>query len=231
MDMTGCEHGIDTAAWVLGALDERAAAAFAEHLRTCADCQAEVARLRAPADAMALATEQVAPPPALRDRIMRTVESEAQLLRAAGPEADRPHPVRRERRRFFRTGPVAALAAATLAVGIAVGVLVSAGGESTRTVRASVTMTGASATVHVSGDRARLEVRGMRNPPPGHVYEVWVKRGKNPPQPAGALFTVLHGRGEVEVGSVKGVDQVMVTSEPAGGSTAPTSNPVITAAV
>lgn len=230
--MTGCEHGIDTGAWVLGALDARDAAAFGEHLRTCAECQAEVARLRAPADAMALATEQVAPPAALKDRIMRTVESEAQLLRAAGPEADRaPTPERRERRRFFRTGPVAALAAATLAVGIAVGVLVSPGGESTRTVRAQVTMSGASATVHVSGDRARLEVRGMRNPPPGHVYEVWVQRGKNPPQPAGALFTVLHGRGEVEVGSVKGVDQVMVTSEPAGGSTAPTSNPVITAAV
>ena len=230
--MTGCEHGIDTGAWVLGALDERDAAAFAEHLRTCAACQAEVARLRAPADAMALATGQVAPPAALKSRIMQTVESEAQLLRAAGPEADRaPAPQRRERRRFFRSGPVAALAAATLAVGIAVGVLVSPGGESTRTVRAQVTMAGASATVHVSGDRARLVVSGMRNPPPGHVYEVWIQRGKNPPKPAGALFTVLHGRGEVEIGTVKGVDRVMVTSVPAGGSTAPTGNPVIKAAV
>lgn len=227
--MTGCEHGIEAGAWVLGALDEREAAAFAEHLHTCAECQAEVARLRAPADALALATEQVAPPAALKDRIMRTVESEAQLLRASGPEADRPPA--RTRRRFFRPVPVAALAAATLAVGIAVGVLVSPGGESTRTVQANVTMAGASATVHVSGDRARLEVRGMRNPPPGHVYEVWVQRGSNPPQPAGALFTVLHGRGEVEVGSVRGVDLVMVTSEPAGGSTAPTSDPVIKAAV
>jgi hypothetical protein len=92
-------------------------------------------------------------------------------------------------------------------------------------------MAGASATVRVSGDRARLVVSGMRNPPPGHVYEVWVQRGKNPPQPAGALFTVLHGRGVVEIGTVKGVDRVMVTSEPAGGSMAPTSDPVITAAV
>jgi anti-sigma-K factor RskA len=230
MDMTGCEHGIDTGAWVLGALDEREAAAFEEHVRTCAHCQAEVARLRAPADALALTTQQLAPPAALKDRIMRTVESEAQLLRAAGPEADRPQP-ERARRRFLRTGPVAALAAATLAVGIVVGVLVAPGGESTRTIRAQVTMAGATATVHVSGDRARLEVRGMRNPPPGHVYEVWIQRGKRPPQPAGALFTVLHGRGEVEVGSVKGADRVMVTSEPAGGSAAPTSSPVITAAV
>jgi anti-sigma-K factor RskA len=231
MDMTVCEHGIDSGAWVLGALDDRSAAAFEEHLRSCAECAAEVARLRVPADAMALATEQVAPPAALRDRIMRTVESEAKLLRAAGPEADRPQPARRERRRLFRSGPMAALAAATLAVGIAVGVLVSPGGVSTRTVRANVAMAGASATIHVSGSRARLEVRGMRNPPPGHVYEVWIQRGNNPPQPAGALFTVLHGRGEVEVGSVRGVDRVMVTSEPAGGSSRPTGNPVITAAV
>lgn len=215
--MSGCEHGINTGAWVLGALDERDAAAFEAHLRICAECRAEVERLRVPADALALATEQVAPPPALKDRIMREVAP--------------PRPAQQRRRWLLRPAPVAALAAATLAVGIAVGVLVSPGGESTRTVRAQVTMAGASATVHVSGDRARLEVRGMRNPPPGHVYEVWIQRGSNPPRPAGALFTVLHGRGEVEVGSVKGVDRVMVTSEPAGGSTAPTSNPVITAAV
>jgi anti-sigma-K factor RskA len=231
MAMSNCEHGIDAAGWVLGALDERDGAAYSEHLRTCAECQAEVARLRVPADALSLATEQIAPPPELKDRIMRVVESEAQLLRAAGPEADRPpRAERRARRWFLRPLPVGALAAATLAVGIAVGVLVSPG-ESTRTVQAQVAMTGASATVHISGGHARLEVKGMRNPPSGHVYEVWVKRGNEPPRPAGALFTVLHGHGEVEVGSVKGVDTIMVTSEPDGGSTAPTSSPVITAAV
>jgi anti-sigma-K factor RskA len=229
--MSGCERGTDAGAWVLGALDDSAGAAYGEHLRTCAHCQAEVARLRVPADAMALATEQVAPPPELRDRIMRVVESEAQLLRAAGPEADRP-PAPRERRArrwFLRPLPVAGLAAATLAVGVAGGVLLS--GESTRTVQANVAMAGAAATIHISGDRARLEVRGMRNPPPGHVYEVWVKRGDGAPEPAGALFTVLHGHGAVDVGSIKDVDVVMVTSEPDGGSVVPSGNPVITAAV
>jgi len=231
--MSRCEHGIDAGAWALRALDERDAAVYEEHLRTCAECQAEVARLRVPADAMALATEQVAPPPELRDRIMRVVESEAQLLRAAGPDADRvPAPAPRERRGrrwFLRPLPVAGLAAATLAVGVTGGVLLS--GESSRTVQAKVAMAGAAATVHISGDRARLEVRGMRNPPAGHVYEVWVQRGNGAPEPAGALFTVLHGHGDVDVGSVKGVDVIMVTSEPAGGSVVPSSSPVITAAV
>jgi anti-sigma-K factor RskA len=214
--VSGCEHRVDAGAWALGALDERDAAAFEAHLRICADCRAEVARLRVPADALALATEQLAPPPALKDRIMREV-------------APAPRPAR-ERRWFLRPVPIAGLAAATLAVGIAVGVLVSPG-QSSRTVQANVAMAGASAVVHISGDHARLEVRGMRNPPAGHVYEVWVKRGNRAPRPAGALFTVMHGRGDVDVGSVKGVNTIMVTSEPAGGSLEPSGSPVITAAV
>jgi anti-sigma-K factor RskA len=226
--MTPCTHGIDAGAWVLGALDDREAAAYEQHLRTCADCQAEVARLRVPADALSLATEQVPPPPELKDRIMRVVESEAQLLQATGPQADRPP--RRDRRWFLRPLPVAGLAAATLAVGVAGGVLLS--GESTRTIQAQVAMPGARATIRVTGDHAKLEVSGMRNPPAGHVYQVWLKRGDRAPEPTDALFTVMDGHGHVEVpGSVDGVDTIMVTSEPRGGSTAPTGKPVITAAV
>jgi hypothetical protein len=112
---------------------------------------------------------------------------------------------------------------------VAVGTLVS--GDSTRTIQANVAMPGASATVRVTGDHARLEVSGMRNPPSGHVYEVWVRSANDAPKPAGALFTVMNGRGGVDVGSIKGVDTIMVTSEPQGGSLKPTSAPVITAAV
>jgi anti-sigma-K factor RskA len=239
MDMSGCEQLETAGAWVLGAVGEHEAAGYAEHLRTCADCQAEVARLRPPADALALASEQVPPPPALRDRIMLVVESEAQLLRATGPEADQPQPQSqpqrkpsRERRWFLRPIPVAALAAAALAVGVGVGLLVS-GGQSTRTIQAQVAMSGARATISVTGDHAKLEVSGMRNPPPGHVYQVWVKRGSAAPRPTDALFTVnSSGHGHIEVpGSVKGVNTIMVTAEPAGGSTTPTLPAVITAPV
>jgi anti-sigma-K factor RskA len=227
--MSGCERSIDAGAWVLGALDDREARTYEEHLRGCADCQAQVAALRVPADALALATEQVPPPPELKDRIMRVVESEAQLLQATGPQADRPAR-RRERRWFLRPLPVAGLAAATLAVGVAAGVLLS--GESMRTIQAQVAMPGAHATIRVTGDHAKLEVSGMRNPPAGHVYQVWLKRGNRAPEPTDALFTVMRGHGHVDVpGSVEGVDHILVTSEPRGGSLAPTSQPVITAAV
>jgi anti-sigma-K factor RskA len=230
--MNRCERGIDAGAWVLGALDERDAESYEAHLLTCADCQAEVAHLRVPADALSLATKQVAPPPELKDRIMRVVESEAQLLQAAGPEADRPaRRERRDRRWFLRPLPLAGLAAATLAVGIAGGVLLS-GGDSTRTVQAQVAMTGARATIRITGNHAKLEVSGMRNPPAGHVYQVWIKRGAKAPQPTDALFTVMDGHGHVDVpGSVDGVNLIMVTSEPSGGSMVPTGKPVITAPV
>lgn len=220
--MSDCEHGIDAGAWVLGALDEREAAAYAEHLRTCERCRAEVARLQVPADALALATEQVAPPPELRNRIMGAIE------------VDRPAPRRAPQKRpwYLRPLPVAGLAAAALAVGIGTGVLLSSG-ESTRTVQAQVAMTGARATVSITGDRAKLTVSGMRNPPSGHVYQVWLQRDGGKPQPTDALFMVNRsGNTHVEVpGSVSGVDTIMVTSEPQGGSLQPTGKPVITAAV
>jgi len=221
--MSACEHGIDAGSWVLGALDEREALAYEEHLRTCADCRAEVARLQMAADALALATEQVAPPPALKNRILGAIEAEQPMRR--------PEP--QKRRWFLRPLPVAGLAAAALAVGIATGVLLSGSGESTRTVDAQVAMRGAQATVSITGDHAKLEVSGMRNPPPGHVYQVWLRRGNGAPQPTDALFTVnVRGHGHVEVpGSIKGIDTIMVTSEPQGGSVVPSGAPVITAAV
>ena len=221
--MSVCEHDIDAGAWVLGALDEREALAYEEHLRTCADCRAEVARLQMAADALALATEQVAPPPALKNRILGAIEAEQPMRR--------PEP--QKRRWFLRPLPVAGLAAAALAVGIATGVLLSGSGESTRTVDAQVAMRGAQATVSITGDHAKLEVSGMRNPPPGHVYQVWLRRGNGAPQPTDALFTVnVRGHGHVEVpGSIKGIDTIMVTSEPQGGSVVPSGAPVITAAV
>ena len=65
---------------------------------------------------------------------------------------------------------------------------------------------------------------------PQRVYEVWVKRA-GPPRATDALFTVSRaGDATVAVpGGVAGVRTVLVTSEPRGGSSAPTSSPVIVA--
>ena len=84
---------------------------------------------------------------------------------------------------------------------------------------------GASASLHQIGDRGELVVSGMPQPALGKVYEVWLKRGGASPQPTDALFGVTSlGRGAVTVpSSLRGVKEVLVTSEPLGGSTRPTS--------
>lgn len=76
---------------------------------------------------------------------------------------------------------------------------------------------------------AELIVSGMHEPPIGEVYEVWLNRASGPPQPTDALFTVTDaGSGSVDVpGPLRGVREVMVTSEPLGGSSSPTSAAVL----
>ncbi len=60
---------------------------------------------------------------------------------------------------------------------------------------------------------------------------MWLKRpGRAAPEPTNALFDVRDGTATVDVpGGVKGVDQVLVTAEPNGGSAAPTRPPVVIA--
>jgi hypothetical protein len=66
------------------------------------------------------------------------------------------------------------------------------------------------------------------------VYQVWLQRkGSDTAEPTDALFTVRPGgEATVEVpGSIDDVAAVMVTSEPDGGSDAPTRDPIIVASL
>ena len=251
-----CGHVEDVGAWVLGALPAGESERFAAHLPGCAVCRREVAELQMVADTLPLVAEQVTPPPELKDRIMTAVRAEADVLEAAGPEADavaapaaadeparpaRPAAARERpwwRRTLLALRPVpAAFAAAVLiALGVAGGVLVSGGdnGPSARTVQASVALPtdpAARAALTVEGERATLSVRDFPSPPNGRVYQVWrLRRGQTAPEPTDALFDVRGGRATVEVpGGVEGVDKVLVTDEPNGGSAAPTRDPVVIA--
>lgn len=241
--MTDCEH-IDTAAsYVLGAMPDDEVDPFVAHLTTCAACRREVAELTLAANALPLSAPPTAPPPELRGRIMAVVRSEAQLLAAAGPEADRPpaaHKARRERRRIgwggFSLRPAAAAIAAgfLIAVGVAGG-LVATSDDGTRTVPAAVKIASApnaGATLVTKGDgKAELRVRNMPRPPRGRVYQVWLKRRGQAPTPSTALFTVdATGHADVSVPeNTKDAEELLVTQEPDGGSQAPTSAPVIVA--
>lgn len=226
-----CGQVIDAAPYVLGALEEPDS--YREHLKECATCRAEVAQLQVAVDTLPATVPQVAAPEALRSRVLATVRSEAELLRAAG-EVDRTpsrHASWRTRRVSFAGAGVAVAGAIAATVAIAVSVN---GTSSERVTAAQVqSLPGARASLHQISDRAELVVSGMPQPPLGKVYEVWLKRGSGTPSPTDALFSVTsRGSGSVAVpGSLHGVKEVLVTSEPLGGSSHPTSNPVLRVAL
>ena len=246
--MTSCAHHDDAGSYVLRALPDDEHERFEAHLATCDGCRREVADLQMVADTLPLAAVQIGPPPELRDRIMAVVHSEAELLNAAGaradePEADRAPAARapRSRRRGWRWPALslrplpAALAAGVLVAAGVVGGVVLTGGNDTSTVTGTVRIASAPtarASLKLSDDATKLQVRRMPPPPSGKVYQVWLKRPNRDPAPTTALFRVdANGSADVEIqrGRLKGVEQVLVTAEPDGGSMKPTSAPVIVA--
>jgi anti-sigma-K factor RskA len=232
-----CGNSDTAGAYVLGALPEDEAYAFELHLAGCARCQRDVHQLSSAADVLGAAVPMVAAPPELGDRIRSIVRAEAELLQAAGPAADRPAAKGRAARGRLALRPRFALAG-TLAVGalcgLAVGAILLAGGGTQRTQTINAQVSGvareASATLDVTGEHATLDVSHFPSPPAGKVYEVWRVVG-TAKVPTDALFSVdKGGNGTVAVpGSLRGVQKILVTAEPLGGSKVPTSEPVIAA--
>jgi hypothetical protein len=224
-----CQESVDAAAYVLGALDEPES--YREHLATCTVCQAEVARLQPVVDALPATVPPQSAPEGLRQRVLSVVRSEAELLREAGQEADEPprrgSRWRRPRMAVLAWGALAATVAAVLAIALTGG-----SSQQTRVTSAHVAVVGAHVSLRQVAGHSELLLAGMPQPPAGKIYEVWLSRGAAP-QPTDALFGVTrYGRGAVAVpGSLHGVKEVLVTSEPLGGSSHPTSAPLIRVAV
>jgi anti-sigma factor RsiW len=239
--MSACAHRDDVASYVLRALPDDEHERFEAHLTTCEECRRDLAELQVAADTLPLAAVQVAPPPELRDRIMATVRSEAELLGAAGARADQPAPERtaeapRRKRRWslsLRPLPAVGLATAVLAVAVVAGVLV-VGGDDAQTVQAKVTLAStpdARASLEVKGSEGKLTVRNFPPAGGGRVYETWRMRdGK--PVPAGLFRVGDDGGATLAIEEpLESGDQVLVTVEPGGGSAEPTSKPIAAAAV
>jgi hypothetical protein len=230
-----CEQSVDAAPYVLGALQEPEP--YREHLASCAACQAEVAELQPVVDMLPMAVPPAIAPEGLRRRLLATVRPEADLLRAAGRGVDQP-PKPKGRRGAPRGSAPAAWVAIALGLVVAGAIAFNVGsGSSTRErvtpAQIAPSIRGARASLRQSGGHAELVVSGMPQPQSGKVYEVWLGRGPGSVQPTDALFSVTsQGNGSVNVpGSLHGVKEVMVTSEPFGGSARPTSTPVIRVAL
>ena len=212
--------GEDVAAYALGALEPEHARAFKRHLDDCELCTADLAALSPAVAALPASVEPVDPPAHLKKRIMAVVEAEAKERRAA--EA----PGRRESRFSLRIlAPVAAVAAAVV---LAV-LMVTGGDDETQRITASQAPAGSNVELRMDDGRGTLVVEGMLPPEDGRVYQVWKKRGSAAPEPTDALFTPRSdGHASVVVpGDMKGVDQVLVSTEPVGGSKRPTTDAAI----
>lgn len=246
--MSDCEQRESVASYLLGALPEDEHARFVGHLVGCQTCSGEIDDLRVVVDALPLAAPPAAPSPDLEGRLMHIVSAEAALLRASGATADEPVPARPERVRpepkapwwrpralALRPLPAAVAASVLLAIGVTAGVLLS-NRDGTTTVPAQVRLASApdatAALLLDDGDRVRLRVRDFPAPAGGDIYQVWLKlRDREAPVSADVLFTPA-GDGSATVDlrrDLRGVEQVLVTPEPDGGSPAPTSEPVIVA--
>lgn len=223
----------DAAAWVLNALPDDEAAAFEAELAENAALREEVARLRPVADLLALAAPSEDPPPGLQSRIMAIVQREADLLSAAGPDADRVdvRPPKAQHRgrlsRIFAKPLIPILATGALAIGIGIGIIASTGG--TNDVNHPVTFVADS---QARGDlithdgTAELKLTGLKPPGAGRVYQVWVMKG-NKVSPDNVFTVNRSGQGSVALrNDVDGAKQVLISVEPDGGSQQPTTTPI-----
>ncbi|MFD3759136.1 anti-sigma factor domain-containing protein [Streptomyces sp. NPDC058622] len=92
---------------------------------------------------------------------------------------------------------------------------------------------GGTGTVVVSEDRNRavFVASGMPAPPTGQVYQLWFADPAGSMRPAGLMDPARPGAPELMTGPVSGSTAVGVTLEPAGGSPAPTTEPLMVLAL
>jgi anti-sigma-K factor RskA len=239
--MTADLHHL-AAAYALDALDAEECTAFEQHLADCDDCRRDVDDFTATASRLA-DVDAVAPPEALKSRVMDAVAATEQVPPIAAPVERRPDTagaatsdgsvVHLDTRRRRRIG--AWLAAAAAVVVIAVGAIVvsgTRGGDDVDDLLAAsdavvTTLAGETGTLRVvwSDERDQVAVVGSGLPRSGEglVYALWAIESAGP-RPAG-LF-------EPDDGSVRFVADIAevdpgawgVTIEPDGGSPAPTTD-------
>jgi anti-sigma-K factor RskA len=224
----------EIAAYLLGSLEPAEAADLERHLESCVECRTELDWLRPAIQALPESVERVPTPPALRARIMDEVRADAREARAAEEGATAVG----LRDRLFGRGrplglrPLAGFAAVALLVAAVAGYAIRDGqsGDGASTVVAG-RAPGVTARVVSDGDSGTLHLANVRQLPAGKVLEAWVRReGRVEAVPA--LFVPdREGTATTTIADMSGVDTVMVTAEPRGGSDHPTSAPIVTMAI
>ena len=239
MTETNHEHWRESvAAYMLGALEPDEAAELQRHAEGCERCREEIRWLLPAVNALPESVERFEPPRELRERVMAEVRFDAE---PADTHADEPAAAGLFGRaaawlRELGSGPmglrpVAGFAAAVLVVaavaGFAIGGGIGGSDEGASTFVAGQAP-GVTAKVVNEGDSGALHLANVRQLPEERVLEAWVQR-EGEVEPVRALFVPdREGRASTELPDLNGVEAVMVTTEPPGGSKSPTSAPIVT---
>jgi anti-sigma-K factor RskA len=226
----------DLAAHMLGALEPAQASDLERHLEGCERCREEMRWLQPALQSVSESVQRLEPPPELRARVLAEARADA-----AAPGAEAPGASQRRRGPAWLRGlgsgalgwrPAAALAAAALAVvaiaGYEIGSEGGDGGQPPVTTFSAGEAPGVVARVVNEGDGGSLHLANVRQIPDGKVLQAWVQRDGEV-EPVEALFVPDHdGRASTEMPAMDGVEVVMVTAEPKGGSEEPTLPPLVT---
>ena len=239
-------HGL-TGAYALDALTGLELDQFEHHLHGCPPCENEVRGFRETATSLAVAVA-ASPPPELRERVLTM----ASVTRQLPPEVREVPPARlRPARSPWLPRMAAAVAAAGVAAAVALGVVQSstqhrldqaqAENRSVAAVLAAPdarlavhrTTAGGVATVVASPSRHALVIStsGLPALRGGKVYELWFLSGQTARR-AGLLPAPASGRTAPLLASgLAAGDAVALTVEPAGGTSQPTTKPIVVMAL
>jgi anti-sigma-K factor RskA len=240
-----------TGVYALDAVDGSERDLFEHHLRRCRPCGNEVRGLAETATGLAMAAA-LPPPPRVKQRVLAA----SAVTRQIPPAIDRPsRPVRWAPRQALRRSWTPRLAAAVAVVSLAVAAALGAAGLRTRQeldsaraqdqaiaavlaapdarIMSRATTDGGTAPVVVSRVEGKVvfTTAGLPRLPAGKVYELWLM---GPPEirRAGLLPSPAAGRtAPVLASGLAAGDSVGVTVEPAGGTSRPTTAPIVVMAL
>ena len=226
--MSGSEHSRwseDLAAYMLGALDTDEVNDFERHLEGCKRCQEEMRWFEPALQTLPESVERQEAPPSLRANLMAEVRGDVR-------EAEtRSVPTRPWRQWILK--PAVGFAVVALLVAGVVGYEVGKGDSGTGGGASTLEDQEGPLTVKMvqEGDEGTLHLSGVQQLPPDKVLEAWVER-EGEVEAVPALFVPdRNGQAETRIADMSGVETVMVTEEPRGGSEAPTGEPIMTMSV
>jgi len=212
-----------TGGYALDALSQHEQENFERHLAQCGSCATEVRGLRETAARLALA-QALRPPPQLQARVMAATYRTRQLP----PLPATPDRARRAPRLLIAAAAASVAAALTFGVthilthvpAPTISAVEQAPDARLQTMRTSV---GGTVTL-ISSLRLRDAVVTAAGLPPAaadRVYQVWVI-GPGGARPAGFVTA-----GPVLAAGIAPGDRIGITVEPAGGTSQPTTKPVV----